>query len=178
MHILIAFIATLSGLIWALWRLQQSGVDLNAFNPFYWKRRRAWAQKVGVKPRHQLDKPMEAAAALLLGAVKTEGEISREQKQSLISLFEKEFRLSSSAARDLFSATAFMLQDVMDMAAEVRPILSPCLEKFTVEQKQSVLDMLHTACTMDGDLNQQQHGIIDATTKVFQVTSEEPNQWA
>ncbi len=178
MHIIIAFLAAVSGLVWALWRLQQSGVDLNAFNPFYWMRRRAWAQQVGVKPRHQLDKPMDAAAAILLGAVKTEGEISREQKQSLIDIFENEFHLPANAARDLFSATAFMLQDVSDMAAEVKLILTPSLEKFTAEQKQSVLDMLEKVCLLDGDISPEQQAIIDATKNTFRVSNQEPNQWA
>lgn len=178
MHIILAFLAAVSGLVWALWRLQQSGVDLNSFNPFYWMRRRAWAQQVGVKPRHQLDKPMEAATAIIVGAVKTEGEISRELKQSLIATFEKEFRLSPQDAQDLFSATAFMLQDVSDMSAEVRLILSPCLDKFSKEQKQSVLDILHQACMMDGPINTEQQAIIDATKKTFLVSNEEPNQWA
>jgi len=177
MHIIIAFLTAIGGLIWALWRLQQSGVDLNAFNPFYWMRRRAWAQRVGTKPRHQLFKPMEAAAAILLGAIKTEGEISREQKQSLIALFEEKFHLTPNAARDLFSATAFMLQDVVDMAAEVRPILAPSLEKFSTEQRQSVLDMLQSVCLLDGEISDLQQAIIEATEKEFQGTTEEPNQW-
>ena len=38
---LIGFITALAGLIWALHSLQNAGVNLNAFNPFYWARRRA-----------------------------------------------------------------------------------------------------------------------------------------
>lgn len=178
MHIVIAFLTAIAGLIWALWRLQQSGVDLNSFNPFYWMRRRAWAQQVGTKPRHQLTKPMDAAAAILLGAIKTEGEISREQKQSLISLFEHKFHLTANQARDLFSATAFMLQDVVDMAAEVRLILQPCLEKFSAEQRESVMEMLQSVCLLDGEISELQQAIIDATQKEFQVSAQRKNQWA
>lgn len=178
MHIVIAFLTAVAGLVWALWRLQQSGVDLNSFNPFFWMRRHAWAKKVGAKPRHQLFKPMEAAAAILVGAIKTEGEISREQKQSLIDLFSDKFHLSSNQARELFSATAFMLQDVIDMAAEVRPILMPSLEKFSPEQKQSVLEMLNTVCLLDGDITSEQRAIIDAAQKQFQAIPDQPNEWA
>ena len=46
MHILIAAITAIGGLIWALYRLQNSGFDLNAFNPFYWARRREWEKKL------------------------------------------------------------------------------------------------------------------------------------
>ena len=178
MHIIIAFLTAAAGVIFWLWRLQQSGVDLNSFNPFFWLRRRAWAQKVGAKPRHQLSKPMEAAAAVLLGAIKTEGEISREQKQSLISLFEEKFHLSPNDAKELFSATAFMLQDVVDMAAEIRPILTPCLDRLTDEQRQSILEMLNTVCLLDGSISSQQQAIIDAAEKVLKVATESPNQWA
>lgn len=52
MHILIAFLTTVAGLIWALYRLQNSGVNLNAFNPFYWMHRRKWQKKYGTKAIH------------------------------------------------------------------------------------------------------------------------------
>lgn len=178
MHILIALLTAFAGLIWALWRLQQSGVDLNSFNPFFWLRRHAWAKKVGAKPRHQLTRPMDAAAAILLGALRTEGEISREQKQYLIALFEEKFHLNTNQARELFSATAFMLQDVVDMAAEVRPVLAPSLEKFSPEQKQSVLDMLANVCLLDGEVSGEQQAIIAATQKQFSAAIDTSNEWA
>ena len=121
---------------------------------------------------------MEAAAAILLGALKTEGEISREQKQSLITLFEEKFHLSSGAARDLFSATAFMLQDIMDMVTEVRLILAPSMEKFSLEQKQSVLEMLNGVCMLDGSISEQQQKIIEAVTREFETSSKKSDQWA
>lgn len=178
MHIILIALTTIAGIVWALWRLQQSGVDLNSFNPFYWLRRRAWAQQVGTKPRHQITNPMEAAAALLLGAVKTEGEISREQKQCLIQLFEDKFHLSPATARDLFSATAFMLQDVADMAAEVRLILSPSLEKFSADQQQSVIDMLINVCKLDGEISEVEQAVIDAVKAEFEQSTKSSNEWS
>lgn len=42
MHILIGLITAIAGLVWALHSLQNAGVNLNGFNPFYWMRRRKW----------------------------------------------------------------------------------------------------------------------------------------
>jgi len=42
-HIIIGVITAIATLVFALNRLQDSGVNLNSFNPFFWARRRAWA---------------------------------------------------------------------------------------------------------------------------------------
>ena len=91
MHIIIAILTAVVGVIWALYRLQNSGVDLNSFNPFYWLRRRAWEAKLGTKPLHRLEKPLEVAAVLVVAALKTEGEISREQKRKSSTSLRKNF---------------------------------------------------------------------------------------
>ena len=40
MHYVIGFITALAALLFALRKLQEAGVDLNAFNPYVWWRRR------------------------------------------------------------------------------------------------------------------------------------------
>src|SRR5690606_36915428 len=146
MHILIALITAIGTLLWAFVRLRELGIG---FNPFHWHRRYQWRKRVGTKPLHQIQSPMEAAAVLLVGATKLEGEISREQKQALNAIFEKEFKLSPQQAADLFSASAFMLQGVLNVVDEVDNIFAPNLAKMTDLQKESILDLLEQVCKLD-----------------------------
>ncbi|MFO1351959.1 MAG: hypothetical protein U1F68_15300 [Gammaproteobacteria bacterium] len=50
MHIVIGFIVALSGLIFALARLQSVGFDLHSLNPFLAYKRYQWKKKYSTKP--------------------------------------------------------------------------------------------------------------------------------
>ncbi len=88
MHILLALISAVTGLLWILYRLHQAGVDINGFNPFHWyRRRRQWQQQYGSDPLHQLDTPLEAVGVILVLVLKGKGGITREAKAELVQLF-------------------------------------------------------------------------------------------
>jgi uncharacterized tellurite resistance protein B-like protein len=176
-HIIIAFLTALGAIIWALYRLQDAGVKLNAFNPFYWLRRRRWQNQVNTKPLHRLDKPLDAAAVLVTAAVKTEGEISREQKQEVIGLFEHEFNLEHNAAAELFAASAHLLHDANDIVAEVRPILATSKEHFNSEQVSSLLVLIKQACCLDGALSRVQSELIEAVRWEFTQAAPDNGKW-
>ena len=59
MHIVLGF---LTSLITILYLLDRMGVNLGGLNPFYWRRRRAWAKKYGGDPIYAIEDPMEVAA--------------------------------------------------------------------------------------------------------------------
>lgn len=94
MHIIIGVLTAIAGLVWALHSLQNSGVDLNSFNPFTWARRRKWEKLYGAKPLYNLVKPMEAAASLIVGTLAQEGIISSDQKMQVISLFNSLLKIA------------------------------------------------------------------------------------
>ena len=91
MHIVLSIITALAGLAWALSSLQKSGFDIQALNPFLWHRRNAWRKKHDTKPIYKLSEPIDVAAILLLGVAKCEGEVSAEQKNKLVEIFQKDF---------------------------------------------------------------------------------------
>lgn len=177
MHILIGLLTAIGGVIWALYRLQNAGVDLNSFNPFYWLRRRKWQKQLGTKPIHRLDRPLDAAALLVVAIAKSEGEISREQKSQIIDIFVGEFKLPQSKAAELFSASAFMLRDVMNIAGEVRHILMPCQNAFTREQSDSLLQMMNRVAALEGDISDEQHRIISAVAQELAPPPEAQAGW-
>lgn len=171
MHIIIGVITAIAGLIWALNRLQNSGVNLNAFNPYFWFRRHQWEKQLGTKPIHRLERPMEAAAVLILGVVLEEGEISREQKADTISMFSSEFNLTSDAATELFSASAFMVRGTFEFVLEVKKILAPSMHKFSIENKTALLILLKKAGEFDGELTEHQLNIIGEVGRCLELSS-------
>ncbi|MCV6615118.1 MAG: hypothetical protein OIF35_09090, partial [Cellvibrionaceae bacterium] len=150
MHIIIGLITAIAGLIWALNSLQNAGVDLNAFNPFTWARRRKWEKRLGVKPLHALTESMDVAALLAVSVAKDEGEITRDTKLELLALFEKEFGIKRSRAIELFSASTYLLQDVINMPAEIRHVLKPSKESFTEAHIEKLISMMKFAASTEG----------------------------
>lgn len=162
MPIVIAFLTALGGLVWALYRLQNSGLDLNAFNPFYWLHRRRWQQKLGTKPLHRLDNSMEVAALLLVAIAKAEGDLTREQKRHILALFQSEFKLTESDAQDLYVASCHLLKDAGDMVHEVPHILAPSIASFTTAQKASLLQLSNAIASGEGPATDAQIALCNA----------------
>jgi hypothetical protein len=174
MHILLAFITAVASLLFVLTRF---GVDIHSLNPFLWHRRSQWRKKYQAKPIHTLKRPVEAAAVLIVGTVKSEGLISREQKSALLEIFHNDLKQDAAAANDLLGATAFMLSDVMDLVPEVPHILAPSKALFTEEQSQSLLALLRKAATIEGSITPQQQAIIEAVERELIQDKRKPGEW-
>src|SRR5689334_12454811 len=116
---IIAVITAFAGLIWALNALQRSGFDLNSLNPFLAWRRWQWRQSYGNKPLYKLDRPIDAAAVLVVGIAKAEGEISSEQKKLLQALFQEEFGISRDAASQLLLASSHLIRDELSLVGRL-----------------------------------------------------------
>ncbi len=95
MHIIIGFLTALVTIFYLLDRL---GIDLGGFNPFHWRRRRAWANKYNSDPIYSVEDPMHVAALLVLGAAKLDGVISAEQKRVALEQFAITFSLDARDA--------------------------------------------------------------------------------
>lgn len=173
MHILITIITALAGLVWALYRLQNSGVNLNAFNPFYWMRRRAWAKQVNTKPYHTFDRPLDAAALFIVGLAKAEGDMSRELKNQVLTIFTETFKLNDNDAAALLGANSHYLQDIESLAREVPKILAPVLVEFSDAQKESTLALLNQIATAEGAANETQRAVIAAVEQQFQASNKQ-----
>lgn len=165
MHIIIGLLTAVAGLIWALYRLQNSGVDLNAFNPFYWLRRKKWEAKVGTKPLHRLDNPMEAAAVLMVAMAELDGVVTRDIKTEILTLFTNEFEISEKEAVELYATSSYLLKDASYIPAEVRLILAPSKQKYQPTQKELLLKMLTQISTMEGEANQTQMELLEAVKR-------------
>jgi len=167
---LIAMITALAGLAWAVTSLQRSGFNIDVFNPFYWYRRYQWHLKYGRNPLYTLDKPMDAAAVLLVGIARLDGEISREQKNEIIAVFATEFHLGEEAAKELFVSSAFLLQNETNLAANAGKVLERSLGQFTTEQAESTLALLKRIANLDNHISSTQQDLIAAVEKILSAT--------
>lgn len=177
MHIIIAVITAIASLLWALNRLQNAGVDLNAFNPFTWIRRLKWERKLGVKPLHALQDSMEAAALLVVSVAMVDGEITRDTKMEILKTFEEEFGISRKRSLELFSSSTYMLRDVLDMPSEVRHVLAPSKADYQPGHIDKLLNMMQKVAEFEGAVSEVQRGIIDAVKREFDVDKEQPASW-
>ena len=165
MHIIIGLITAIAGLIWALYRLQQSGVDLNSFNPFHWLRRKKWEAQVGTKPLHRLDNSMEAAAVLIVAMAELDGTVTRETKSSVLQLFIREFELSEKDAAEMYATASYLLKEAAYLPVEVKNILAPSKHQFLPNQTELLLGMLAQVSTMEGEANQTQTEFLEAVRR-------------
>lgn len=169
MHIIIGLITALATLAWAIKTLQQSGITIDSINPFAWYRRTQWKKLYGKKPLYTLENSMDVAAVLIVGTAQLDGEISREQKQHIVRLFEKEFELSTDKAQALFSSSTFLLNDEQNTVKNVSHIIAPSKASFSTHQINSLLGWMHSMAELDTPTNESQYQLIQAVKQVFGI---------
>lgn len=177
MHYAIGLITAIAGLFYALHRLQQAGLDLNALNPFLWYRRAQWAKKYAAKPLYCVDKPMDIAALLMLATLKCEGEVSAEQKSFMINVFEVEFHLNPKAAEDLLVANAYLLRDDIEITSQLEKVLARSKDQFTAEQARSTLELMQKVAGLEGTANEAQTALIEGVERILRTATTPPNKW-
>ena len=177
MHIIIGAITALAGLIWALVALQRAGVKLGAMDPFAWYRRMQWQKKYADKPLYCLSDPMDAAAVLLLATAKCEGEVSAEQKQTLLKIFENEFSLSGDVAADLLVASAHLIRNEVYLLDNLERVLERSKDRFTPAQVASLVTLMQRVANLEGPANEEQRKLIDATQAYFEQRAQPQSAW-
>jgi hypothetical protein len=177
MHVVIGLITAVAGLIWAFVALQRAGITLGNLDPFAWYRRMQWRKKYADKPIYCLDDPVDVAAVLLLGTAKCEGEISAEQKQELLKIFESEFHLSADEAADLLLASAHLIRNEVYLVDNLPRILERSKERFTPPQVDSLLLLMRRMANLEGAANEEQRKLIDATEGYFAARGQSKGAW-
>jgi uncharacterized tellurite resistance protein B-like protein len=167
MHIVIAVITALAGLLWALNALQRSGFQPSSLNPFLAYRRWQWRKTYGGRPIYKLDRPMDVAAVLLLGIAKADGEITSDQKRELLALYQSEFSISRDEASDLLLASSHLIRDEIYLVDNLDKVLERSADRFEPDAVTSLLAMMRKIAALDGSINAEQQKLIDATGRYF-----------
>ena len=174
---LIAILTALTALVWALYRLHTSGVDLRVLNPFNWLRRVRLQNKINSRPIHSIENPMEAAALLIVATAKLDGEVTEKKRIFIIQLFVNEFSLADSAANDLYAVSSYLLKDVTNIIPEVRLILEPCKASFKPNHIETLLEMLNKVASQENSPTVAQSELILEVRKYLAQGKTEKFNW-
>jgi uncharacterized tellurite resistance protein B-like protein len=166
MHYVIGIITALAGLAWAMNSLHRSGF-FDSINPFALFRRLVWQKKYNAKPLHNLRCSMEVAAVLFVGVAKCEGELSTNQKNKILSIFEDEFEMSASEAADLLVAASYLTRDEVYIVDGLNKILQKTRDWFTPNQARKVLKYMAEIAGTDSEMNAEQIRLIDRTEQLL-----------
>lgn len=175
MHIVLGLLTSIVTILYLLSRL---GVDISGLNPFYWRRRRAWAKKYEGDPIYSVEDPTHVAALLIVGAAKLDGDISAEQKKIALDLFESTFSLDARAASELLGSATHLLGAPQIIEAQLKGLADKNTERFSREQAESMIDMMSKVASADGDLSEQQKSYLDSMRSQFAPPAEEPGTWS
>lgn len=178
MHVVIAAITALAGLLWAINSLQRSGFDLGSLNPFLAYRRWQWRRTYGSKPIYKLERPVDVAAVLLLGIAKADGDITSDQKRELQSIFQSDFEMSRDEAADLLLASSHLIRDEIYIVDHLERILERSAPRFEPTHVSSLLALMRRVAVLDGSINAEQQKLIDATERYFAAKHPPAGKWA
>ena len=174
MHIVLGLLGSIISILYLLDRL---GVDIGWLNPWSWRRRRAWAKKYEGDPIYTLDDPIQVAAALIVGAAKLEGDLSAEQKQAVLSQFEKNFSLDSRAASQLFASVAHLLGPPQVIGTQLDGLASRNKDTFKPAQADSMIEMIEQIGAVGGPMTATQREYLDGLRSRF-VSPSQKGTWA
>ena len=171
MHILIGFLGSLITVFYLLDRL---GIDIGGFNPFHWRRKRAWMKQYDSDPIYSVEDPMHVAALLILGAAKLDGVISAAQKNVALEQFESTFSLNAQEASELVGSAVHLLGSPQVIDAQIKGLADKNKDCFTKEQADSMLQIMVTVCSADGSASAEQSTLVENLRTNF--VSPEPSQ--
>ncbi len=170
MHIIIAIITAIAGLLWALNALQRSGFDLNSLNPFFWARRRRW-ENMQVNPLYGVETARELAALLMFAVMRQGGDPTEEQKQHLLGLYREELRFAENDSTEMYTVASHLLSTDPNYMHKVQDLMAPALPSMTVEQKQSVPQLVRTVAEFNGPPNKTQQDFVSAIEETLARSS-------
>jgi len=142
MHILLGALGTIVTILILLNRLADAGIDLGGLNPYLWNRRRKWRKTYEGNPVYKIENPMDATAILMVAASKADGDMTKDDKNLLLNLFENEFKLSKKDAAGLLISSAHLVGDGTELRENIKKFLSSSKESFTENQAESAMALI------------------------------------
>ena len=175
MHIILG---ALTSIVTILYLLDRMGIDLGGLNPFYWRRRRAWAKKYEGDPIYSIEEPIEVAALLILGAAKLNGDVSAEQRKVAQHQFQSAFSMSEREALQLITSATHLLGAPQIIDTQLKGVIEKHNGQFTPDQARSMLDMMMEVASADGDSTAQQREFVEYVRSQFAREEKREGAWA
>ena len=178
MHIVIAALGSLVTILWLLHRLAEMGIDLGGLNPWAWRRRRKWRAMYEANPIYSITSPMELTALLIAATAKADGDMSADEKQAILNLFERSFHLSDRDAASLLRASTHLLGRGDEVRDNLVEVIKPGKASFTESQARSACAMLEEIAAIGGSATAMQAEIIDRVKAELLPGFESTSEWA
>ena len=175
MHIVLGLLGTIVTILYLLDRL---GVNLGGLNPFYWRRRRAWAAKYEGDPIYSIEDPMHVAALLIVGTAKLDGDLSAEQKKVVLNQFESSFSLDSREAFELLGSAAHLLGAPQIIDTQLNGVAEKNKDRLSKDQAESMIQMMIEVASTDGDLSAKQSDYIASIQSLFVPSEKSQGIWS
>ena len=156
MHVILGLLGTIVTILYLLHRLADMGIDLAGLNPFYWRRRRAWAKKYEGDPIYAIEDPMEIAAIVIVAVAKIEGDVTAEQKKMLLAEFANRFSLSDREASQLLGSTTHLLGQPQIIENQLDGLFERNKDLFSTDQAESLTSMMHKVASAEGTPSEAQ----------------------
>ena len=174
MHIVLG---VLTSLVTIFYLLDRMGINLGGLNPFYWRRRRAWARKYHGDPIYSVEDPMHVAAILIIGAAKLDGDLTAESKKAALRQFKSKFSLETGGASELLGSAAHLLGSPQILDTQLRGVIDKNQDRFSREQAESMIEMTTEVAGADGELSARQNEFIDTLRARFVPAPKEQGTW-
>ncbi len=142
MHIILGMLGSVVTILWLLHRLAEMGIDLGGLNPWAWRRRRKWRKAYEGNPIFSIDSPMEITALLLTATAKSDGDMTAEDKSTILGLFQSEFELAESEATSLLASSTYLLGSGEELRGALESFIGSKLEYFSDSQARSAIAMM------------------------------------
>ena len=172
MHIILGVLGLIVTILVLINRLSDAGIDIGWLDPFKWNRRRRWRQAYHADPVFAIEDPMKSTAGLMYTMAKCSGDISREEKACILSIFRETFKLTDREATDLLSTCSYHIKDEDVVKNNVLKYLRPSIDNFAEEQKHSAFSLIEKVAFCEGRPNEKQAGLLGNIKKI--LIPEEP----
>ncbi len=177
MHIILGVLGTIVTILVLLNRLAEAGIDLGGLNPFLWNKRRKWLKKLHGNPIYQIDSPLDAAALLATATAKSDGDMSSEEKRTLLNLFQNEFSMSKRDSAELLIASAYLLGNGEELRNNLEKVINPSLASFTEDQAASTVKLLDEVCAVDASGGDLKREFADQVKRIFDKQFMPKRKW-
>lgn len=177
MHVILGLLGTIVTILILLNRLAEAGIDLGGLNPFLWHRRSKWQKQFEGNPIYFIESPMDAAALLVAATAKADGDMSSEEKRSILASFREEFNLSKRDAASLLISSAYLLGKGEEVRINLKKVLKSSIEKFTEEQAKSTLDLMNKVCELETSGGELKREFIGQTRQIFEKHFTPKGKW-
>lgn len=171
-------IGLLGSIVTLLYLLDRLGIDLGGLNPFYWRRRRAWARKYHGDPIYSVEDPKDVAAILIVGSAKLDGDLSAEQKKTALQQFKTKFSLDTSGASELLGSAAHLLGSHQIIDTQLKGVAEKNDRRFSRDQAESMIKMMVEVASADGELSAKQIEFIESIRSRYAPAEEQAGTWS